>query len=265
MSNRFIRSPPNYLYRFLPLSEAKHFNWLEHLLLEDQLYFSSPPSFNDPFDCLPAIRTPRSRVARELGLNRDRRRVGHLGDPKVADDAAKYFKRLGATQLAAEAQSIFRATMAEMGVVCFSENETDVLMWSHYANHHKGVCLRFSRHWPDDLPLLMKVHYAQERATMSFPSRLGIDRTDELFNVLCTKAQSWGYENEWRLFWHHGAFKSAAISPKLIDRVILGAMATEETEQSVRSIIRRRMIPIQLHRATMDSSTFKVDIKPQRS
>lgn len=263
VSNRFIQSPPKHLYRFLPLSDAKHFEWLEDLLLRDQLYFSSPPSFNDPFDCLPAIRTPKSRVARELGLNRDRRRVGLLGDPRVADDAMKHFKRLGATQLAAEAQSIFRITMNDVGVVCFSENETDVLMWSHYANHHRGACLRFTRYWPDELPLLMKVHYAEERAIMSFPSRPGIDRTDELFNVLCTKSKSWEYEREWRLFWNHGAFKTAPISPKLIDQVILGAMATDETEEAVRSIIEQRKLPIQLHRATMDSNTFKVDIKPQ--
>ena len=29
------------------------------------------------------------------------------------------------------------------GVLCFSEDKSDVLQWSHYADRHQGMCLGF--------------------------------------------------------------------------------------------------------------------------
>ncbi len=32
---------------------------------------------------------------------------------------------------------------ASIGVICFSSNYDNILMWSHYANNHKGICIEF--------------------------------------------------------------------------------------------------------------------------
>jgi hypothetical protein len=38
----------------------------------------------------------------------------------------------------------FKAVTArQFGVLCFSEEKTDVLQWAHYADRHKGICLGF--------------------------------------------------------------------------------------------------------------------------
>jgi len=38
----------------------------------------------------------------------------------------------------------FKAEMARRyGVLCFSEDKTDVLQWAHYADRHRGICLGF--------------------------------------------------------------------------------------------------------------------------
>ena len=31
----------------------------------------------------------------------------------------------------------------DIGICCFSFNPKSILMWSHYTNNHKGVCLKF--------------------------------------------------------------------------------------------------------------------------
>jgi hypothetical protein len=31
----------------------------------------------------------------------------------------------------------------EILITCFSEVNYNILMWSHYANNHKGICLKF--------------------------------------------------------------------------------------------------------------------------
>src|SRR5579859_4794235 len=38
----------------------------------------------------------------------------------------------------------YKAAVAQRwGVLCFSEEKTDVLQWAHYADRHKGICLGF--------------------------------------------------------------------------------------------------------------------------
>jgi hypothetical protein len=32
---------------------------------------------------------------------------------------------------------------SSVGIYCVSTNYDDVLMWSHYADSHKGICLEF--------------------------------------------------------------------------------------------------------------------------
>lgn len=44
------------------------------------------------------------------------------------------------------------------GIYCFTKSEDNILMWSHYANEHKGICLEFD-HSDPDLFTAAKVNY----------------------------------------------------------------------------------------------------------
>jgi hypothetical protein len=85
------------------------------------------------------------------------------------------------------------------GLLCFSRNWDNLLMWSHYGASHTGLCLGFEI--PDDdgqgNPYDMDVHYR--------PSLLEIRcREDVNFTLvnrlLRTKHESWSYEQEVRVF-----------------------------------------------------------------
>ncbi|MBL0525135.1 DUF2971 domain-containing protein [Aeromonas dhakensis] len=52
-----------------------------------------------------------------------------------------------------------RATINELGVVSFSETSRNLLMWAHYANEHKGMCIGFD---PNVLNSLEKYGYDSE-------------------------------------------------------------------------------------------------------
>lgn len=53
------------------------------------------------------------------------------------------------------------------GVLCFGGRYSDPVMWAHYANNHRGMCLVFD---PSVLPedALKKVEYTNVRPTVSF-------------------------------------------------------------------------------------------------
>lgn len=106
-------------------------------------------------------------------------------------------------------------------IVSFSKSSTNPLLWSHYANNHKGFCLCFSvedtfkaSNSNSKIPELKfeDVQYRNENVTKngfySFPGAIwGNDVSKEEVNrfwdlkkeAYLTKYQSWSYEQEVRL------------------------------------------------------------------
>jgi hypothetical protein len=35
------------------------------------------------------------------------------------------------------------AIIKNIGVLCFSKDNADILIWSHYSNNHKGICFQY--------------------------------------------------------------------------------------------------------------------------
>lgn len=85
----------------------------------------------------------------------------------------------------------------ENGLICFSGNWINPVQWSHYADHHRGVCLGF------DLmeTRALKVNYQERRISDKFWSEEELRKPPpELWNLLLsTKFLHWQYEQEVRL------------------------------------------------------------------
>jgi hypothetical protein len=97
-----------------------------------------------------------------------------------------------------KAYRLFMKDMAEqLGVLCFSKGWHNPVLWSHYAERHKGMCLGFDI--PDRLCLAMK--YTGRRLANKIRAELdlgGLDQTD-MQEILTTKFEHWRYEDEVRL------------------------------------------------------------------
>ena len=98
-------------------------------------------------------------------------------------------------------------------IACFSESLESVLMWSHYANSHKGFALEYDFRPILEQPIknvgLFPVVYSEERLDISdyiawaFLRILGIpakmpDILALIKNALW-KSDIWAYEKEWRM------------------------------------------------------------------
>lgn len=94
-------------------------------------------------------------------------------------------------------------------VCCFSTKLDSTLMWSHYADSNKGICIAYDfNQWKQgnlQRNLLFPVTYSDTPADVS---DLLDDKQRKLCEypletaVLCAalnKASAWSYENEWRL------------------------------------------------------------------
>jgi hypothetical protein len=96
----------------------------------------------------------------------------------------------------------FRDTLSDLagkkGVICFSRAWHNPVLWSHYADKHKGVCLGF------DIPeeTAITVGYEPERLKIVKKRDLIAGEIDEktMRRILSTKFEDWRYEDEVRVF-----------------------------------------------------------------
>src|SRR5580658_9221984 len=86
----------------------------------------------------------------------------------------------------------------EHGILCFSRNWDNLLLWSHYGGSHTGLCLGFDI--PDSDPpggYDMEVRYQPNVLPYRGPEDIKYDLVNRLLH---TKHDSWSYEQESRLF-----------------------------------------------------------------
>jgi hypothetical protein len=181
-----------YRYKYLPLDEGSL-----KILTEGTLKFTCPLEFNDPFDCMPSY-DPASID------NLDKIR------PDLIKQAGAYHKLSPAKRLqrkgvfvqnirrAVESGDFAKGLISKLGVLSLSRIPTNILMWSHYADHHKGFVVELRI--PMDAPhhhlyrvVPQPVEYLVSRPTFSLGT--GCDINGYFF----TKSLDWKYEQEERV------------------------------------------------------------------
>lgn len=78
----------------------------------------------------------------------------------------------------------------EFKVCSFSQYKENILMWSHYANYHKGFCIEYEiEEILRKNPNLFPVMYSNEI----------IDKKENDMRYMLRKSLDWQYECEWRI------------------------------------------------------------------
>jgi len=104
----------------------------ERIITNNELWFSNPLLFNDPYDCNTPINIATSLADIKSWLTK----VG-VAQAIVDDLADKLQRNLNLMKQETE------KGMGELGVCCFSTMDNSILQWSHYSDYHKGICLKF--------------------------------------------------------------------------------------------------------------------------
>lgn len=223
------RSIPDRLFKYRSFS-----NLTLEMLVEDRIFLADPTTFNDPLDTRPTLESDIDDDQLELVLSRlVTERVSaemsaaakaiKYGGPKTVDHIARGSQaqadsviaeiRYNATDPEYEIPHAKRLLLChsienellrryDKGVFALAERVNCPLMWSHYGDQHKGLCLGYSV--PKETQLdVSKVKYGGSRIIQAsmLASMLDGDlsaqkRIDEA--VLLRKAQPWRYEKEWR-------------------------------------------------------------------
>lgn len=261
------------------------------LLIRDQLYFSNPETFNDPLDTNPCVDgdldvSDLAEVVRSLVVLRMASEVQAIVGEAERDCKAQIRRQCGAAADEVVCEHWFqdgfdgtidpkqiwiKALKRELlkryngGVMCFSTQKGRPLMWSHYADKHRGICIGYS------VPInfsgqLFPVDYDGNRTIKAsdLTKMLEGDRdakacVDRI--VLLPKGPAWKYEREWRLIGNRGAQTSSLD----LEEITFGVRCNSATRYAVARALKersdRKLSPIKYYEMCETDSSFKLKRK----
>lgn len=149
----------------IPKSVFKFFSITEHnlnALTDRYIYLPHFSKFNDPFDC-----------------------NFRLIDFKKQNKKSNQKKR----------ERILFENFENIGISCFSRKNDSILMWSHYAENHKGFCIEFHTNINTTGINPLDINYIKDFQNVNYYK----NKKDALYHMLYSKSLEWEYEEELRL------------------------------------------------------------------
>lgn len=224
-----------YQYRG-PISDEKRFQYFVDLIRNGAMKFSKPSEFNDPFDCCPTQFS-------ELPIN--------VLPHGVTDELNRHIQH---------------AISQIVGVACFTPHPNKMLMWSHYGDQHRGVCVGFDsdilinnvQKNSEGYPIyseIRKVEYTKLRPN------------EEDNNAIFKKSEEWGIEDEYRIVssakkghpeWGPGVWNVATCA---IKEVVIGARVDPTIKDRIEKTIQSINPDIELKKVVLHTHTFELVIE----
>lgn len=253
------------LYKFRGLSDRSK---IEPIFRGQALYWPSVSQLNDPFESKPSIVAPPIRNEMEkLKVQRLTyellRRQGM--DRKEAKIRSKASARVGVLQECAnEMTRELPAALEIYRIFSMAGNCHSILLWSHYAESHTGVCLVFSTD-NQEFGDALEVTYSKDLATLDFFER---GHEANLMAMVLTKSDEWKYEHEYRLISQEPTLHGLHLlndhwyyfRPEHLVEVIMGCNIKPDDEVFIREMVGLSPTPIKLRKAARSLHRFALDI-----
>lgn len=115
-------------------------NYTYDLLLNNEFYYSFPHEMNDPFDCYVYSESRGEKDDYINFLNRVSGSIEKKNNVYRLLESCNY----NTDEINKQIKIPVRNNRNEDALInCFSTVNDSIIMWSHYANFHKGICLGF--------------------------------------------------------------------------------------------------------------------------
>lgn len=213
------------LFRFRKIDK-----YLLQSLVNSELHFARPETLNDPFDCRVDFHASLERaIIRAEGTNHERLK----GLREIMNEDLK--------------SDEIRAFVENIGVCSFSLTLENTLMWSHYADNHRGVCLTygfpkaFFDETVNDILGIVGVDYGIDPLSDWFlhvlDEHMPFDRFIRLLikKAFTVKAELWRHEEEVRIVRKTAGIQS--IDRNFLRQVCFGLATPDADVALVKNVI----------------------------
>lgn len=311
---------PSSLYKYRDFDDK---GYSLELLKSNQMYLSRPSEFNDPFDCSLKMAgkdldedyirdvllkhifddlKQRGFDVSNKEFNKLRRRknlIHHITKFIVKKTKPNIPLKERAKYIENEKRG-FKEGYLDFGLkknihlTCFSETYESILMWSHYANQHKGFCIEYDfkelgldnsvtrfifpviyqnsifdmkDYMPDSnkefvnvlKKYMGKIQPEDILKGLELPQSTTKTNNMVLFYNALIKSEVWAYEKEWRyvFLYKNIKYKSIFLPVPKPKAIYLGAMASKENCEKILELGKEKNINI--YKMEIKSSEFALE------
>ncbi len=151
---------------------------------------------------------------------------------------------------------------SDHGISCFSEVYDDMLMWSYYADGHKGYCLEFDTS-EDPFFNAKRVNYVDKIPPFNAADLLEEkgESADVINIFLATKFKGWSHEREWRII-HKEASKLYTYKSRSLTGIFLGTNIDSTTLEILLIILKAQNPYVKFYKMEKLPQKFAVEAKP---
>ena len=267
-------SKKNYLFRYSSTNDTYSLFNLERLLLHNEIMLASPTTFNDPFDC--KFLFDRDDMSEEewhefYKILINRMDISDQDKNKQFEEITRSPPHHDAKYVDLQVESWRKGVEKAVSMVFIASFITgfspeDILMWSHYADGHKGYCLEFESDLKGEFEV-HKVRYRKKYQPLSDIVKGIASDTGIALSLLLTKSDRWEYENEVRAITDSEEDEGMnaihkKFSAESLRCIILGCRMPDIHKREIRRLVKQMKIPIAISEAVAKETNFGIDIKP---
>lgn len=155
-------------------------------------------------------------------------------------------------------RNIRQESFSKIGVSCFSKNNLNLLMWSHYADSHQGFCLEFDSSF-EPFSKTFEVTYKSEIPNISSDLLMNEEvGTESIKKLLSFKSIDWKHEEELRIF-HQESNKSYFYPPRSLKAIYFGIRTNQSDIEIICSIIKSQNPAVKFHQMKKLEMTFGIE------
>lgn len=223
------------------------------VLIDNEIHYSDFATFNDPLDCKPIVDVADVdlcslerlyyRFVKRIGKRSSNYAKSEIRglrysatDPEYTENSS--VENENKSLLAQAITELLYKEMRAKRIFCLSAVWNSPLMWSHYADQHRGICIEYDTTRVENL---RAVDYEGEANCNVNALDLirrefdgCIDAEKRIYNAcFLSKAQSWYYEQEWRDIQPIGDNKCGRLHDYEITAVYLGLNCDRAVETAI--------------------------------
>jgi Protein of unknown function (DUF2971) len=265
----------------------KYMSWndfTKESIEQGSFWFSSPTRFNDPIDCGISLNTigntPLLTNLIASGFTEIGKATGvaikNPSQSKSITESIQQFassfinntealsSEMSEARLDQAAGIHLKEKFASAGILSLSELGDNILMWSHYAQQHKGICIEFRRNPSNILGKpdhTSPVRYSIKAPTIDARNYRTADKEGQNeieLSLVLTKAADWTYEREWRVVKNGCANSTQPLECK-IESITLGLRSENAAQEHILSLAKREGFKV--NKANLKPNEFGLKIE----
>jgi len=264
-----MKEIPNSLFKYRTFDQK---NYYEGLISINELFFSSPDKFNDPFDCkvIPNYEIGSDEEIFNIFLKYVERDHPSYSKGDQLNFAQKIYTEnihiLRSHKLFT--QRVDKIINNMFGICSFSEDKNNLLMWAHYSNCHEGFCVEYNASrlfhvclnymQTNELILIEKVRYSRGYPVIN-PYK--INSAEELINWIIAKSIDWEYEKEWRLIYTFHPNTTLTFNDDIMLSIYFGVSCSDANIEKVKKLIQNKDHKPKLYKALLKRYVFGLEFQ----